>query len=97
MSKKIGIMPIGDKVLIQEVKESHTKTKSGIILPDAENKDMKKGKVIAVGSGRYEDGDLIPMTVKVGDTVLYGWGEKLVHEGEEYVILNENAISAIIK
>lgn len=96
MAKKIGIIPLHDKVLLKEVKES-SKTKSGIILPDSQDKETKRGEVLAVGAGRYEDGDLIPMTVKVGDEVIYSWGDKLTYEGQEYVLVSESNISAIIK
>lgn len=97
MSKKINIIPLHDKVLLQEVKVSTTKTASGIILPDSGDKDTRRGKVVAVGAGRYEDGDLIPMTVQVGDEVLYSWGDKILHEGVEYTLIPESNIAAIIK
>jgi chaperonin GroES len=95
--KKINIQPLNDKVLLKEVKDEVIKTKSGIILPDQENKDMKKGEVIAVGSGTYRDGKLVPLGVRPGDVVMYSWGDKLIHEGVEYVLVQEAGILAIVK
>lgn len=93
------IEPLFDKVLLREVKAIDLKTKSGIILPESANpdKDTNKGEVVAVGPGRYDDGKLIPMHVRVGDTVIYSWGDKMKIDGEEYTIVSESNISAIIK
>jgi chaperonin GroES len=92
----VGIVPLGDKVLIREIADSQTKTKSGIILPDSQDKDSKKGKVVAVGKGKYENGKVVPVGVKVGDEVIYSWGDKLTHEGVDYILVSESNISAII-
>jgi len=54
-------------------------------------------EVMAVGEGRYDDGVLIPMNVKVGDTVIFQWGDKLTVDGEEYWIVNEGSVLAVIK
>lgn len=96
---KVKIMPLGDRVLLREVDEKLTKTDSGIFIPDSvdTNKDAKKGEVVAVGEGRYEDGKLIPIKLKAGDIVLYSWGDKMEIEGEKYVIVREGEISAVIK
>ena len=96
------IIPIGDKVLIKPIspEELEKKSLSGIIIPDTVSKEKpEQGKVIAVGGGKYEDGKLVPMTVKVGDRVIfskYGYDE-VKHDGEEYYILSESNILAIIK
>lgn len=95
---KLGIKPIGDKVLIQ-IPKREEKTPSGIIIPDSvseEQKDNKRGKVIAVGEGKYENGALVPMSVKEGDEVLFPWGDKVEIDEEEYYIVNESNILAII-
>ena len=76
-SKKIQVQPLHDRVLIHEDTESkEKKTSSGIIIPVTVNEDKgsKNGKVVAVGQGRYEDGKLIPISVKIGDNVLFQWG-----------------------
>jgi len=99
---KVGIIPLGDRVLLSpSSKEQGKKLPSGIIIPDTIDKEKpEQGKVIAVGAGkRNEKGDLIPLGVKVGDTVVfskYGYDEIKI-EGEEYYIVSENNILAIIK
>ena len=97
---KMGIQPLGDRILIKE--DSGTKEKktaSGIIIPVTvhDDKGSKTGKVIAVGAGRYEDGKLVPISVKVGDEVLFQWGDKITIESEEYFIVKEQELLAIIK
>ena len=97
---KVNIQPLGDRVLIREIETVEGgKTESGIIIPDSvkEDRGSKKGVVIAVGAGRYDDGDLLPMSVKVGDTVLYQWGDTIKIKDEEYVVVSESNIIGIIK
>lgn len=91
MKKKIK--PLADRVLIK-VSEAETKTASGIIIPDNAQEKPQKGTVIAVGKGTKEN----PMSVNVGDTVLYGKyaGTELKHDGEEFIIMKESDIFAII-
>lgn len=103
-SKKSGgnlnIIPLADRVLVKELTENETKkTESGIIIPDSvkEDKGAKRGRVVAVGAGRYDDGKLIPVSVKVGDTVLFQWGDKLTVKGEEYHMIRETEIIAKVK
>jgi chaperonin GroES len=100
MAKKIGIKPLADYVLIEPIKEEE-KTKAGILLPEsAEKEKPEKGKVVAVGPGRRDEkGNLVPVSVKVGDVVLfkkYGPDEIKV-EGKEYLICKEEDILAIIE
>jgi len=98
MSKKI--VPLGDRVLVKSVQEEDKKTKSGIIIPETIDKEKpEQGRVIAVGEGKYENGKLVTSRVKVGDTIIfskYSPDESKV-EGEEYYILKEENILAIIK
>ena len=91
MSKKIK--PLADRVLIK-VSEAETKTAAGIIIPDNAQEKPQKGIVVAVGKGTKDN----PMTVKVGDTVLYGKYSmtELKHQGEELIIMRESDIFAII-
>ncbi len=102
MSTKNKITPLGDKVLVKPISgDEGKKTKSGIIIPETIDKEKpEQGKVIAVGQGRMNDeGKLLPMKVKVGDTVLfskYGPDEVKI-DGEEYFILSEGSILAVIK
>jgi chaperonin GroES len=95
------IVPLGDRVLLRQVLEENAeKTKSGIFIPDTVQKEKsEEGVVVAVGEGRYEDGKLVPLKVKVGDKVLYskyGYDEIKV-DGKDYFILKEENILAIIK
>lgn len=89
----VNIKPLADRVLIEPVAAEQT-TASGIIIPDTAKEKPQRGKVIAVGSGKPEE----PMTVKVGDTVLYGKyaGTEISVEGNDYLIMRETDILAII-
>lgn len=98
---KNKIRPLGDRVLVKPVSnDDHEKTKSGIFIPDTVSKEKpEQGKIIAVGPGRIEDGKLVPIRVKVGDTVMfskYGYDEIKIDEVEYFIIKEEN-ILAIIK
>ena len=89
----LNIKPLADRVLI-EPPQAETKTASGIIIPDNAKEKPQKGTVIAVGKGTKEE----PMTVKVGDAVLYGKyaGTELKLEGKDYLIMRESDILAIV-
>lgn len=95
----INIKPLSDHVFIESI-EDETKTESGIVIPDTADKERPmKGKVVAIGAGkRGDDGKLIPMSVKVGDVVLfkkYGPDEIEV-DGKKYLVGEESDILAII-
>jgi len=92
MSKNT-IKPLADRVLVKPI-EAETTTASGLIIPDSAKEKQQEGTVIAVGNGTKDE----PMTVKVGDTVLFGKyaGSELVLEGTEYLIMRESDILAII-
>lgn len=96
----VGIVPLGDRVLISEIEvEAETQTASGIYIPESaqkESKDSKRGRVVAIGDGRTENGVHIPVRVAVGDTVLFSWGDAITVKGVEYQLVNEGNISAII-
>ncbi len=93
------VRPLGDRVLVREIKKEGERSVSGIIIPETvgEDRGSKKGEVVAVGPGKHDDGVLIPMTVKVGDKVLFQWGDKLTVDGTEYEMVAESSILAIIK
>jgi chaperonin GroES len=97
--EKVGIEPLGDRVVVKPSGNEETSA-SGIIIPDSVNKEKPaKGTVVATGPGRYEDGALVPMRVKAGDIVLfstYGYDEVKV-DGEEYLILPESSVLGILK
>ena len=90
---KLNIKPLADRVLVEPI-EAETKTASGIIIPDNAKEKPQKGKVMAVGKGTKEN----PMTVKVGDSVLFGKysGTELKLEGKDYLIMSEKDILAIV-
>lgn len=96
------VTPLGDRVLVRPFEDSEleSKTASGIIIPETLEKERpEQGEVIAVGEGKYEDGKLIPVSVKVGNKVIFskfGYDEVKI-EGEEYYILRNENILAIIK
>lgn len=95
-----GLSPLSDRIVVREMKaDDAKKTQSGIYLPDTmkEDRGAKKGTVVAIGPGRFEDGKLVPMQVKVGDQVLFQWGEQITYQGEEYFIVRESEIAAIIR
>ena len=89
----LNIKPLADRVLVEPV-AAETKTASGIIIPDNAKEKPQKGKVVAVGNGTKD----VKMTVSVGDTVLYGKyaGTELQHDGEDYLIMKESDILAIV-
>ena len=92
--KKKKLTPLADKVIVQQA-EAETKTASGIIIPDTAQEKPQKGNIVAVGKGTKEN----PITVKVGDLVLYGKyaGTEFKFEGEDFLIMKESDILAIIK
>jgi chaperonin GroES len=100
VARKIHIVPVGDKVLIKPEPETDQKTASGIIIPDtAQKEDRQKGVVMAVGGGEFRDGQLVPLYVKVGDTVLFRAGEwdKEKINDEDHYIVSQSSIIGIIK
>lgn len=90
---KLNIKPLADRVLVEPI-EAETKTASGIIIPDNAKEKPQKGKIMAVGKGTKDN----PITVKVGDLVLYGKysGTELKLEGKDYLIMSEKDILAIV-
>ena len=90
---KVNIQPLADRVVVKAA-EAETKTKSGIIIPDSAKEKPQKGEVVAVGPGKKDE----PTTVKVGDTILYGKysGTELTVDGQEYLIMRESDIFAIL-
>ncbi len=90
---KLNIKPLADRVLVKP-QAAETKTASGIIIPDSAKEKPQQGKIVAVGNGTKDE----PLTVKVGDTVLYGKyaGTELRLEGNDYLIMKESDIFAIL-
>ena len=93
----VNITPLHDRVLVRRLEEKEV-VKGGIIIPDTAKEKPQEGEVIAVGSGRREKGELIPLDVKPGDRILFGKysGNDIKIDDEEYLILKEDAILAKI-
>ena len=93
------IKPLADRVLVETSDAEEPKSSGGIIIPDTAKEKPQEGKIVAVGPGRTDDnGKIIKMNVKVGDKVLYSkyGGTELKYEGNEYLIMSESDILAIL-
>lgn len=93
------IKPLGDRVLVKRVEEEEVR-KGGIILPDTAKEKPQQGRVIAVGTGKFdEDGNRRPLEVKEGDRILFGKyaGTEVKIDEEEYLIMREDDILGIIE
>jgi chaperonin GroES len=90
---KLSIKPLADRVLIEPA-QAEEKTAGGIIIPDTAKEKPQRGTVVAVGGGKKDE----PMTVKVGNVVLYGKyaGTEIAIEGKDYLIMKESDIYAIV-
>ena len=94
----MSINPLYDRIVIEAI-EQDEKTTGGIIIPDTAKEKPIKGKVVYVGKGqRTEDGKILPLEVKIGDTVIYGkWaGTEFKFGGKDYMIMKESDVLAII-
>ena len=92
------VKPLADRVLVEAAAAEET-TKGGLYIPDTAKEKPQRGKIIAVGTGRVaDDGKVTPLTVKVGDEILYGKysGTELSLEGHDYMIMRESDIYAIL-
>lgn len=89
----VNVTPIADRVLVEPA-AAEEKTASGIIIPDTAKEKPQRGTVVAVGAGKKDE----PMTVKAGDTVLYGkyGGTEITIDGVDYLIMRESDIYAVI-
>lgn len=97
MSKKIR--PLSDRIVV-EPREIETKTAGGIVIPDTADKDKPiQGTVIAIGSGKYVDGKLQPLQVKVGDKILFGKyaGTNVKLDEQEYLVMREEDVMGVLE
>lgn len=94
----INIKPLEDRVLVQ-INEAETTTASGLVIPDSAKEKPQEATVIAVGPGRWAEDKRIAMDVKEGDTVVFSkyGGTELKYQGEEYLLLSQRDILAIIE
>ena len=91
----VNLTPLHDRVIVKRIEEKET-VKGGIIIPDSAKEKPQEGEVIAVGAGKREKGEWIPLDVNVGDRVLFGKysGSEIKIDGEELLILREEEILA---
>ena len=95
----MNVRPLHDRIIIQRLEEGEQKV-GGIIIPDTAKEKPQQGKVIAVGSGRVTDkGEVLPLDVKAGDTVLFGKysGSEIKVDGKEYLIVREDEILGVVE
>ncbi len=93
------VKPLQDRIVVKRLEEEE-KTKGGIIIPDAAKEKPQEGRVVAIGDGKVlENGQRSPLTVKVGDKILFGKysGTEIKIDGEEHLILREDDVLAIIE
>ena len=91
------VTPLSDRVVVRALEETE-QMRGGLYIPDTAKEKPQQGEIVAVGPGKYEDGKLVPMTVKVGDKVLYGKysGTEVTIDGEQLLILRESDVLAIV-
>jgi chaperonin GroES len=94
----VAIKPLEDRIVIKQLEAEQT-TASGLVIPDTAKEKPQEGTVVAVGPGRFEDGQRIPLDVKVGDVVLYSkyGGTEVKYNNEEFLVLSARDILAIVE
>jgi chaperonin GroES len=95
----MNVRPLHDRIIVQRIEEGEQKV-GGIIIPDSAKEKPQQGKVIAAGSGKSkDDGKRVPLDVKAGDLILFGKysGQEIKLEGEEYLIMREDEVLAVIE
>ena len=95
---KVAIKPLEDRIVVQ-ANDAESTTASGLVIPDTAKEKPQEGTVLAVGPGRFEDGNRVPLDVKVGDKVLYSkyGGTEVKYSGEEYLVLSARDVLAVIE
>jgi chaperonin GroES len=97
MAKQFSLKPLEDRIAVHPSEEEEMTT-SGIVIPDTAKEKPQEGTVVAVGPGRFEDGNRVPLDVAVGDKVIYSkyGGTEVKVEGEEYLILSARDVLAVV-
>jgi chaperonin GroES len=97
MAKEFSLKPLEDRIVVQPSEEEETTT-SGIVIPDTAKEKPQEGTVVAVGPGRFEEGNRVPLDVAVGDKVIYSkyGGTEVKVEAEEYLILSARDVLAVV-
>ena len=93
----VSIKPLEDRILVRTLEAEQT-TASGLVIPDTAKEKPQEGEVLAVGPGRFEDGNRVPLDVKVGDKVIYSkyGGTEVKLAGDELLILSARDVLAIV-
>lgn len=94
----MNVRPLHDRIIVQRLEEGEQKV-GGIIIPDSAKEKPQQGKVIAVGKGKVkDDGKVLPLDVKEGDTILFGKysGQEIKLDGKEYLIMREDEVLAVV-
>ena len=93
----VSIKPLEDRILVKSIDAEQT-TASGLVIPDTAKEKPQEGEVLAVGPGRFEDGQRLPLDIKVGDKVIYSkyGGTEVKYNGEEYLILSARDVLAVV-
>jgi chaperonin GroES len=93
----VKVAPLADRVVIKPLEDTE-QMRGGLYIPDTAKEKPQQGEIVAAGPGRYEKDKRVPMDVKVGDKVLYGKysGTEVTLEGEQYLILRESDILAVV-
>lgn len=96
---KIRMKPLGDRIICKVLDTEEKKTPGGIYVPDTAKEKPQEADVVAVGSGKYIEGKLVPLDVKVGDRIVFGKysGSEVTVDDEEYLILKESDILAVVE
>jgi chaperonin GroES len=95
--KKVNVQPLHDRVVVRPLEEAET-MRGGLYIPDTAKEKPQQGEVVAVGPGRFEKGERIPMELEVGQTVLYGKysGTEVTVDDEPLLIVKESDVLAVI-
>ena len=93
----VAVKPLADRVVVRALEETE-QMRGGLYIPDTAKEKPQQGEVVAVGPGRFEKEQRVPMEVKVGDKVLYGKysGTEVTVDGEQYLILRESDVLAVV-
>jgi chaperonin GroES len=94
----MNLKPLGDRVIVKAVEQEEV-TASGLVLPDTAKEKPQRGKILAVGEGRYVDGERVPLDVTAGDEIIYSkyGGTEIKVDGEDLLILAEHDILAKVE
>ena len=93
----VSIKPLEDRIVVKS-SEAEQMTASGLVIPDTAKEKPQEGEVLAVGPGRFEDGQRLPLDIQVGDKVIYSkyGGTEVKYDGQEYLLLSARDVLAVV-